>query len=120
MRKFIIRWWHTKGWPECRYEAAIEEVQESRRRREQELLEPYGGRSWDGHRVGCGCPGCQFMYAAEACYLKNGPPPLIGSFEPVLGDVARDPKRNLIYRTWVGDRWWPYDAALDYEEALRA
>lgn len=57
----------------------------------------------------CGCPGCQFMWAAEQCFIKNGPPPVMDTFEPTLGDIARDCDHPLSpYRTWTGDRWHPY------------
>ena len=54
----------------------------------------------------CGCPGCQFMWAAGESLNKNGPPPLIGTFKPNNGDMALD-ARFGIYRTWTGEYWHP-------------
>ena len=57
----------------------------------------------------CGCPGCQFLWAAEQAYRKFGPPPVIDMFEPTYGDVGRDCDHPMSrYRTWLGDNWWPY------------
>ncbi len=56
----------------------------------------------------CGCPGCQFMWAAEETYKRLGPPPVIGTFEPINGDIARDgdyPRAQ--YRVWTGTNWHP-------------
>lgn len=56
----------------------------------------------------CGCPGCQFLWAAEQQYLKHGAPPVIGTFEPRTGDVGRDCDSPVAqYRTWVGGQWYP-------------
>lgn len=58
----------------------------------------------------CGCPGCQFILNAEECYRKFGPPPVIGTFIPTVGDVGRDyDGPTAMYRTWMSDyRWFPY------------
>jgi len=57
----------------------------------------------------CGCPGCQFLWAAEMCEAINGPPPIIGTFEPISGDVGRDyDGPNSPFRAFIGGRWWPY------------
>lgn len=61
----------------------------------------------------CGCPGCQFIWAGLQAYEKFGPPPVIGTFNPMTGDVGRDIDDPLSqYRTWLGDRWHPsYEVA---------
>ena len=38
----------------------------------------------------CGCPGYQFIYNGLECFRKNGPPPVIDTFEPTIGDIGRD------------------------------
>ena len=56
----------------------------------------------------CGCPGCQYLWAAEKMLEKFGPPPIIGTFEPTHGDIGRDLDHPLaVYRTWMGSYWWP-------------
>lgn len=58
----------------------------------------------------CSCPGCQFIWAGMEAFRKFGPPPVIGTFEPNVGDIARDCDRpNAQYRSYTSDgRWWPY------------
>ncbi len=55
----------------------------------------------------CGCPGCQFLWAAEETGRKCGPPLKIGEFTPVMGDFAEDPRYPRFFRTWTGDGWYP-------------
>lgn len=55
----------------------------------------------------CGCPGCQFMWAAEEVRRKCGPPLKIGEFTPTSGDFAEDPRYPGFFRTWTGDGWQP-------------
>ncbi len=54
----------------------------------------------------CGCPGCQFIWAGLEAF-KRGAPPKIGSFEPIHGDIAEDPRYPGFYRTWTGVYWHP-------------
>lgn len=64
----------------------------------------------EGHdyNPNCGCPGCQFIWAAMEAF-KRGLAPVIGTFEPIEGDMARDCDRpDSMLRTWVSGRWWPY------------
>lgn len=50
----------------------------------------------------CGCPGCQYAWAAEQTFSTVGPPLKIGEFTPVAGDFAEDPRYPGLYRTWTG------------------
>ena len=62
----------------------------------------------------CGCPGCQFMWAAEETYRKHGSAPVIGTFEPRVGDVGRDCDASMSpLRVMTADgRWHPYFEVL--------
>jgi hypothetical protein len=56
----------------------------------------------------CNCPGCSFQFNAELAYAKFGPPPVIGSFEPMNGDIGRDSEDAASqHRIWTGESWWP-------------
>lgn len=57
----------------------------------------------------CGCPGCQFLWAAEETYKKSGPAPIIGTWEPKPGDLGRDcDSPNSPIRIWISEgRWYP-------------
>lgn len=55
----------------------------------------------------CGCPGCQFMAAAEDAYTTCGPPLKIGEFTPIIGDFAQDRRHPNLFRTWDGSCWRP-------------
>lgn len=55
----------------------------------------------------CGCPGCQFMWAAEQVARRCGKPLQIGQFTPTFGDMAEDPRYPGFFRTWTGDGWHP-------------
>lgn len=63
----------------------------------------------EGHAYNpdCGCPGCQFLWAAEVAYSQIGPPLKIGAFTPALGDYAEDPRYPGFFRTWAGGGWYP-------------
>ena len=65
------------------------------------------------HAANCQCPGCQYLWAAEQAFKKFGPPPVIGTFEPIEGDVARDSDTPTApHRMWTKNGWWPSVALL--------
>ena len=61
-----------------------------------------------GYNPNCSCPGCQFLWASIEQFKASGPPPVIGTFMPSVGDVGRDCDAPLAqYRTWTGEEWLP-------------
>lgn len=45
----------------------------------------------------------EFVKAVRETLKNEGPPPLIGTFDPKLGDVGQDQEGN--YYAWNGERW---------------
>lgn len=51
----------------------------------------------------CACPGCQYTWAVDETIRQHGMAPVIGTFEPVLGDVGRlDDTPNSLVGIWTG------------------
>ena len=71
-------------------------------------MERMGGMSQaHPYNPNCGCPGCQFLWAAEETYRRLGPPLKIGEFKPDQGDFAEDPRYRGFFRIWTGTYWHP-------------
>lgn len=96
------RWWVTD--PMARYNAEVQAGHGAARKAHA----PPPVKAGPGHPYSptCGCPGCQYLWAAEETFRAVGSPLKIGEFTPTWGDFAEDPRYPGFFRTW-SDGWHP-------------